>query len=98
MLENKDPIKIFTLTGIGGSGKTTITRQYARESSSNTIWEINCASKEAIYSAFEDFAHALCSTSECINELNAIQNTNDAKKRQKLISTFVAKKLITRPN
>jgi len=98
VLENKDPIKIFTLTGIGGSGKTTITRQYARESSSNTIWEINCASKEAIYSAFEDFAQALCSTSECINELNAIQNTNDAKKRQKLISTFVAKKLITRPN
>lgn len=98
ILASKDSIKIFTLAGIAGSGKTTIAHQYARASNASTIWEINCASEEEILASFEDLAQELCISTKCRDELKFIQNANTDKQRQKLLSVFISKKLGARPN
>jgi ABC-type glutathione transport system ATPase component len=41
---NKQGIQAVALVGIGGSGKSTIARKYARESNASIIWEINAES------------------------------------------------------
>src|SRR5690606_268374 len=66
-------IQAVALVGIGGAGKTALARQYARAQPSGLVWEINAETRESLLNSFEEFANALCKTSEERGRLKEIQ-------------------------
>jgi tetratricopeptide (TPR) repeat protein/DNA-binding CsgD family transcriptional regulator len=85
----KKGIQTVALVGIGGSGKTTIARQYARESGAEIVWEINTESVETIVSSFQRLAYAICSSPEERAEISQIQELQDLDERKRRILFFL---------
>lgn len=86
--ENKG-IQTIALVGIGGSGKTTLARQYAHTQKANIVWEFNAETSGVLYESFEKLAHALSKTEndqKLLRGLLEIKNTSE--KKEKLV-TFV---------
>ncbi|MDF2966089.1 MAG: hypothetical protein K0Q51_1477 [Rickettsiaceae bacterium] len=92
---SKDGIKTIALIGAGGSGKTTIARQYARKQDAPVVWEINAETKASLISSLEQFAYALCKTSDERNELTIIQNMKDSIEQEKRLLLLLTNKLKT---
>jgi DNA-binding CsgD family transcriptional regulator len=57
-------IKKIVLVGIGGSGKTTAARMYARSEKAKIIWELNAKTPETLIHSLTDLSHALAHTKE----------------------------------
>lgn len=88
-----EPIKIVALVGIGGSGKTTLARQYARQQKVNIVWEINAETPISLNESFENLAQILAKTDEDKKILRELQETKLLIVREKRIIEFVKNRL-----
>lgn len=79
-------IQTVILVGIGGSGKTTLARQYASLKRYPIVWELNAETKESLIESFEHLAYAISKTEDEKAELTRIRSmTNESEKKKFLI-------------
>lgn len=86
-------IKTVVLTGVGGAGKTTLARQYARSQKFPIVWEINAESHDTILNSLTDLAYALSKKPSDKISLNNIIKIKDIRSRCKNIIFFIKQKL-----
>lgn len=91
-------IKTIALVGIGGSGKTTLARYYARQQEASVVAEVDAETKEGLSESFESLAKILSITEEDKKNLRKIQDIGFVKERDKQILLFVKEKLKKTPN
>jgi tetratricopeptide (TPR) repeat protein/DNA-binding CsgD family transcriptional regulator len=92
-LESQNGIRSLALIGIGGSGKTTLARQYAVSQNASVVWEFNAESSETLKSSIESLAHALSKSEEDLKNLREAQNIKDKIIKREMLLAFVQKKL-----
>lgn len=96
-IENKfkegQGIQSVALVGVGGAGKTTLARTYARKQKCPVVWEINAETKESFVSSFESLAYALAKTQEEKKTLKILLDIKEASERQHKTLFFVKEKL-----
>src|SRR5262249_12346298 len=92
-LNNQDEIQTLALVGIGGAGKTTIARLYAREQTCPVVWEINSETQESIICSFENLAYALSQTEDEKKILRGLSKMSNPKDKEDKIILFVREKL-----
>ncbi len=81
------------IVGIGGAGKTTLARNYAKHFKGPLLWEINAETQGALLQSFEGLADALTSTEDDKRLLRGLQEIKDAAKKQDKIIAFVRERL-----
>jgi len=86
-------IQTIALVGIGGAGKTTLARYYARQQKANVVWEFDAESEEELNNSFEKLADALSKSPEEKEKLKELRDIKDAKERERKITLFVRDKL-----
>lgn len=86
------------MLGVGGSGKTTVARAYARSKEPSIIWEINTETKGSILLGFENLAYLLCGNEVDKKELRHITGIKDQEKKEGKLLIFVQQKLKANPN
>lgn len=84
-------IQAIVLQGVGGSGKTTIARQYASKQNYSIIWEINAKNRETIGASFERLIYSVCTTDELKDELKLISNDTDINSKERKLYLFFSK-------
>lgn len=92
-LKSQSGIQTVALIGIGGSGKTTLARQYAQSQKLPVVWEINAETKESLMKSFEDLAWKLSKTEEDQKALKEIQKIKNLVKREEKTISFVKDRL-----
>jgi len=85
-------IQTVALVGMGGAGKTTLARQFARETSS-LVWEVNAENYDSLTESFEKLAYDLARTDLDKKLLAGIQNIKESGKKEQQILFFVKEKL-----
>ena len=96
-LSKKSGIQSVALVGIGGSGKTTLARQYARKSGASIIWEINTETQDTIIVSLQQLAYAICRSPEERQEINQIQKLQDISERERRLFLFLSKTIKNYP-
>lgn len=96
--QTPNKIQATLLLGIGGAGKTTLARQFARSQKAPVVWEINAETKDALIKSFEKLAHALCRSEADAKDLTAFENLKSADDREAKLFTFIQERLKYRPN
>lgn len=91
-------IQVVALIGIGGIGKTTTARQYARQQQSQVIWEINAETEESLKSSFEKLALHLDKTEEDKKILREIREIKNPAEKEEKIVLFVQEHLKSQSN
>jgi tetratricopeptide (TPR) repeat protein len=91
-------MQIIALTGIGGSGKTTLARQYARLQKAPIVWEMNAETRETLLVSFESFAYALSKTKEEKKLVRGFNEIKNQEEREKQLIEFVVEKLKVAPS
>ena len=86
-------INIAVLVGVGGSGKTTIARNYANKQKSSIIWEINAETKNSLSLSFESLAYALCNNNADKQELRNILDIKEFANKDRQLLLFSQKQL-----
>lgn len=94
--DKKQNIQTVVLVGIGGSGKTMLARQYAKNQRCPIVWEINAETKDTAVESFFHLAWVLAATSEEKVELERIKNGKDQQFYYKQLIHFVREKLVQR--
>lgn len=89
-------IKTAVIVGVGGSGKTTISREFLKESDADITWEINAESLSSIEKSFFKFATVLAKKQNLGAEFDAIKNTNDIEERHERLLMFITSILKTK--
>ncbi len=92
-LSKNTGIQSVALVGIGGSGKTTIARQYARNSGASLIWEINAESKDTIISSMQQLAHEAAKNSADHDELEQIKTIRNVSEKERRLWLFLSKSI-----
>lgn len=87
------PIKTVLLTGIGGSGKTTLAQQYAKTRDVQVVWEIDAETKTSLVNSFFNLANALVENKMEQKKLEEIKSSTNLKERILKIIQFVKNKL-----
>lgn len=86
-------INIAVLLGVGGSGKSTIAKQYGRGQKSKIVWLLNAETKQNLMISFEALAYALCDNNIDRQELRNILNIKDIAKQETQLILFTQKQL-----
>lgn len=92
-LKGTHGIKTLALAGIGGAGKTTIARQYARSQKMPVVWEVNAETKESLISSFENLAYTLSKTDAEKKTLRGLRDIKNFQEREEKIILFVKERL-----
>lgn len=82
--KHPERMQIIALTGLGGSGKTILARQYARLQKVPIVWEMNAETRETLLMSFESLAYALSPTKgekKLVRGFNEIKNQEEREKR-----------------
>lgn len=96
--EHPEEIQIVALTGIGGSGKTTLARQYARLQKAPIVWELNAETRETLLMSFESLAYAVSNSQEEKKLVRGFNEIKNQEEREKQLLEFVIGKLKIAPN
>jgi tetratricopeptide (TPR) repeat protein/DNA-binding CsgD family transcriptional regulator len=91
-------IQNIALIGVGGAGKTTLARQYARTQKASVVWEFNAETTQSLRNGAESLAYALCKSDEDRKILQDIQEIKDTTSKQNGIILFIKKKLKSKPD
>jgi tetratricopeptide (TPR) repeat protein/DNA-binding CsgD family transcriptional regulator len=95
---NLEGIQTIALVGVGGSGKTTLAREYARRQNNSIVWEINAETINSLSSSLKKLAYFLCKTEEEREEINFIQKIVNLDEKTKRFRLFLEKKLRNYPD
>ncbi len=95
--EGKQGIQTVALIGIGGSGKTTLARQYAHAQKENVIWEINTETNASLIESFENLANSLSKTEGDTRALSGLKEIKNITERGEAIVEFVKQHLKLTP-
>ena len=92
-LKGTEQIQTLALVGVGGSGKTTLARQYAYRQNTSIVWEINAETRETLMASFETLADRLCQTAEDKKIFKELQEIKNIPKKKEKIILWVREKL-----
>lgn len=94
----KSCLRIVALIGIGGSGKTTLARQYAHKGNYSFVWEINAESSESLLKSCEDLGESIMLTDEEIKKWRGLTHIKNEKIKTKKITLLISNKLKSMTN
>jgi tetratricopeptide (TPR) repeat protein len=86
-------IQSIAFIGMGGIGKTTLARHYARNYKKALVWELNAETIENLHRSFEALADNLSQTEEDKILLQQIKDLKENSKRLEKILGFVKHRL-----
>lgn len=92
---NQTGIRTLILSGIGGSGKTTLARQYASNEKKAFVWEINGETKESTINSLENLAKILAKTKEEKENIKFLKEHHDFEHKEKKL-ILILRKLLKR--
>lgn len=92
----KQEIQTVVISGIAGSGKTTLARLYALSQNVPIIWEVNAETNDSLIDSFETLVYELSETPEDKMELRLIRENDKGDIRKKNILSFLKKHLRSR--
>lgn len=93
LFRSQKSAKTVVLVGVGGSGKTTIARQYAKLQKTTLIFEVNAGTKESLLISFGELAYVLAKNEDQKRELFRIKNESKQEDYEKQLVLFVQKQL-----
>jgi DNA-binding CsgD family transcriptional regulator len=96
--KGQTPLQTAALVGIGGSGKTTLARQYAHLQDVAVIWEFNAETKECLLTGFESLAISLCNTQEEKKMVEGYQCLDSLFLKLDKITSFIKERLSKKEN
>ncbi|WP_032112537.1 tetratricopeptide repeat protein [Candidatus Paracaedibacter symbiosus] len=97
-LKGQSGIQSVALVGMGGSGKTTLARQYARMHIADIVWEINAETRENLNTSFEKLAQVLAKRELDQITLARIKEIKDPLEKEERIILFVKEHLKSQSN
>ena len=93
LFRTKASIKTGVIVGIGGAGKTTLARQYARHQKCPIVWEIDATTQLTAFHSFIELSHVLAKTIEEKRTIDYIQRNNKYPENSIRTIRFVKEKL-----
>ncbi len=96
--EKNTSVKIVGIIGIGGAGKTTLARSFAKAQTNGIVWEINAETHASLIDSFMNLSYVLAKTKEVREELNFINNIQNIKEKERQLMLFVKSQLKNSPN
>ncbi len=92
--KNNKGIQVAVIVGMGGMGKTTLARQYARSQNIGLVWEINAENRKKLLTSFELLALVLAKTLKENKDLDRIRKTENEELFAKQLLQFVKQKIV----
>ena len=96
-LINKVGVQTIALVGIGGTGKTTIARDYMKKSGTTITWEINAETQDSIIASYKKLAYNISLTEVDDIAIDRIDKISNTEERNEQLLSFISEKLRNKP-
>ncbi len=93
ILDKQKNTKLIVISGVGGSGKTTIVRCFLETYNADIKWELKSETDERLENSFFRFAERISKITNEEKELSKIKSIKLEDKRLEKVVSFVFKKL-----